>query len=650
MKKTLLLLFIPVITAMSGFAQSGMGMIEKPGMMENFVKKVPDPKGYGGTLPASFSMMSYTPYVKSQGQYGTCASWAAAYSAFTTAWAYDMGMSDRNLITALSFCPYYVYNKANGDATCTSGNALEDVLLFMMDYGSKRFYMPVIGCGTGITTQMDNDAIPYKINDAFILYSIDNFPFERTAEAVNQFLFNKAKPDITAIKSAVADGNPVVFGGFVANSFMNALGVAHWEPTYEERTNPGKAVMDNTGMHQLHAMTIVGYDDNKFGGAFLIMNSWSNLWGENGYTWVSYDDWSLFNYKAFWLDIPTFFLESLSTSGCASGDCNNGYGVMKWTNGERYEGHFTNGMRNGYGIYTWPSGAAYAGQWMNDKRHGEGIVYNPDGSYGTCQYKDDTQVGGFGSWTYNNGDKYFGNLTADYQRNGYGIYKFTDGRKYEGAHTDGVFTGLGKMQWANGDSYVGEWSDNTMHGYGIYRFANGQMQAGNWNYGKLKTGQSYGYAKPGDKKMDRSGELFRAIDFATADCITGDCLNGKGSKRYSSGIVYEGEFKDALEDGYGIYTYPNGAKQAGYFIQGTPAGVFKITYPDGSFMIGENKGGKMDGNGIYVTTSGNVVMEYYSNGSLIREVSPTGTIMNMQMTPDSFGENPRTDMQVSNSK
>jgi hypothetical protein len=38
-----------------------------------------------------------------------------------------------------------------------------------------------------------------------------------------------------------------------------------------------------------HAMCIVGYDDNKDGGAFLVANSWGTAWGEDGFIWIDYD-------------------------------------------------------------------------------------------------------------------------------------------------------------------------------------------------------------------------------------------------------------------------------------------------------------------------------------------------------------------------
>ena len=37
-----------------------------------------------------------------------------------------------------------------------------------------------------------------------------------------------------------------------------------------------------------HAVTIVGYDDHRFGGAFKIVNSWGTGWGDEGYFWLPY--------------------------------------------------------------------------------------------------------------------------------------------------------------------------------------------------------------------------------------------------------------------------------------------------------------------------------------------------------------------------
>ena len=49
-----------------------------------------------------------------------------------------------------------------------------------------------------------------------------------------------------------------------------------------------------------HALCIIGYDDNRFGGAFEIVNSWSSDWGNSGYLWIRYRDF----YKMY----PVFYM------------------------------------------------------------------------------------------------------------------------------------------------------------------------------------------------------------------------------------------------------------------------------------------------------------------------------------------------------
>jgi hypothetical protein len=51
--------------------------------------------------------------------------------------------------------------------------------------------------------------------------------------------------------------------------------------------------------HYGHAMTVVGYDDTKFGGAFEIMNSWGTTWGNLGFIWVKYADFANFVREAY---------------------------------------------------------------------------------------------------------------------------------------------------------------------------------------------------------------------------------------------------------------------------------------------------------------------------------------------------------------
>ena len=51
-----------------------------------------------------------------------------------------------------------------------------------------------------------------------------------------------------------------------------------------------------------HAQCVVGYDDAKYGGAFLIMNSWGPQWGNNGFAWVRYKHFQYFVREAYGLE------------------------------------------------------------------------------------------------------------------------------------------------------------------------------------------------------------------------------------------------------------------------------------------------------------------------------------------------------------
>merc|ERR1712083_98609 len=51
----------------------------------------------------------------------------------------------------------------------------------------------------------------------------------------------------------------------------------------------------------------------------------------------------------------------------------HGYGVMRWQNGDRYEGDWSDGLRQGKGKYTSKStGGKYDGEYNNDLKEGSG--------------------------------------------------------------------------------------------------------------------------------------------------------------------------------------------------------------------------------------------------------------------------------------
>jgi hypothetical protein len=54
-------------------------------------------------------------------------------------------------------------------------------------------------------------------------------------------------------------------------------------------------------------------------------------------------------------------------------------GIMKYKNGEIYEGGFINGKKHGFGIYKWKDGSFYEGWYSEDRKEGHGKFTSSDG-------------------------------------------------------------------------------------------------------------------------------------------------------------------------------------------------------------------------------------------------------------------------------
>ena len=69
------------------------------------------------------------------------------------------------------------------------------------------------------------------------------------------------------------------------------------------------------------------------------------------------------------------------------------------------------------------------------------------------------------------------------------------------------------------------------------------------------------------------------------------------TKQYNDGSVYEGTFKDGLQDGVGIYRLPSGFEYEGEWAKGQIQGKGRARYPNGSVYEGNFNAGKPDGRG-----------------------------------------------------
>lgn len=222
------------------------------------------------SLPASYSLKPYAPTPKSQGSQPSCVGWASGYGARTISyairnnWANDISKINQN-----TFSPAFVYNqiKFKGDDFCKRGSYVSDALRLIKEYGILKlndFGYTDKSC----TTKPNSYGLQVAKNNTIEGY-------ERLSNYGDQ-----SSSFIKKIKKAIANKNPVVIGMTIHKSFYRAKG--YWSP--QGSTDPSLGG---------HAMVVVGYDDNKYGGAFEILNSWGSAWGNGGYIWVKYDDFKL---------------------------------------------------------------------------------------------------------------------------------------------------------------------------------------------------------------------------------------------------------------------------------------------------------------------------------------------------------------------
>ncbi len=98
--------------------------------------------------------------------------------------------------------------------------------------------------------------------------------------------------------------------------------------------------------------------------------------GQGTYTYAS----SNTSKTGYWKNNEFIGANTGNTTGCISGNCVDGYGVYKYTDGTVYDGNFAGGKCSGKGTCTWVSGNKYTGEWADHQMNGYGTMYYPDGT------------------------------------------------------------------------------------------------------------------------------------------------------------------------------------------------------------------------------------------------------------------------------
>lgn len=108
--------------------------------------------------------------------------------------------------------------------------------------------------------------------------------------------------------------------------------------------------------------------------------------------------------------------------------------------------------------------------------------------------------------------------------------------------------------------------------------------------------------------------LFLVINLANAQCISGDCINGKGTYQFKSGAKYTGSFKDGEIDGVGTLFYSDGRRYSGQWSKRLQNGKGIMTYTSGKQQKGIWK------DGVYYGEDGLAPVEEEIEESVIVEV------------------------------
>jgi C1A family cysteine protease len=274
---TLLLLFLFLPTYGQDSTDRFLGLryadISK---LEN-VSYVLSPKVTQGVLKPFIDLANDFPPVNSQGDIGSCASWASVYGVRSY-----LQKKQENYIYTINnsldeskvFSPLFVYNQVKlRDTKCdNAGSYIKDNLELMKNMGvckkstfdPKPYTYPNCDVNPLSNANATNEARNFKINS----YGW----FARYGESY------RSGYKLLKIKEFLNKGYPVIFGADIDYTFWKAGGDRVGSLKIWNR-------FDGTPVGA-HAMVCIGYNDTLK--AIKVFNSWGVGWGNTGYGWISY--------------------------------------------------------------------------------------------------------------------------------------------------------------------------------------------------------------------------------------------------------------------------------------------------------------------------------------------------------------------------
>jgi hypothetical protein len=221
----------------------------------------------------------------------------------------------KDAISEQSFSPFFLYytTKDKDDYKCVKGISPTNALLSIWKKGIAKIADVEYPSYWPFTTKQLCTYYPPT-------YSTDiKNAYKYKIDEPRSFISGLSTADkISALKHEISGGSPIFFG-------MDPLPGSLWAAFKEDLWHPELSVqcmgttqggyqcsrkVKNTGccyQHKTtqtsigHAMVIIAYDDNMYGGSFQILNSYGTDWGNGGKIWVRYYD--LINYGVLFFSI-----------------------------------------------------------------------------------------------------------------------------------------------------------------------------------------------------------------------------------------------------------------------------------------------------------------------------------------------------------